>query len=184
MRTIAEIKADIANVIANLPAGYTNTDLCELEAELRNVMLWNIPTDELEQYAQARSEGRVVVLPKTGIGDLSDGYHTFNELYDHRAVLFSVICNCNPEKAWKSKQHHDGTMYDDMFIVGFETPYGQATYHYSINPYWRYFTVNILDKAPPWDGHTASDAINRLLNYGTREAAENALRGADDEAIS
>ncbi|MHC1696437.1 MAG: hypothetical protein AB9835_14460 [Eubacteriales bacterium] len=63
MRSIAEIEADIANVKANLPAGYMNTDLCELEAELRNVILWDIPTDELEQYAQARGEGRVVVLP-------------------------------------------------------------------------------------------------------------------------
>ena len=26
------------------------------------------------------------------IGDMSDGYHTFNELYHHRAVLFSIIC--------------------------------------------------------------------------------------------
>ena len=26
-------------------------------------------------------------------GDTSDGYHTFNELYRHRAILFSVICN-------------------------------------------------------------------------------------------
>lgn len=27
-------------------------------------------------------------------GETSDGYHTFNELYHHRAVLFSVICRC------------------------------------------------------------------------------------------
>ena len=26
-------------------------------------------------------------------GETSDGYHTFNELYHHRAVLFSVIVN-------------------------------------------------------------------------------------------
>ena len=25
-------------------------------------------------------------------GDTSDGYHTFNELYRHRAILCSVIC--------------------------------------------------------------------------------------------
>ena len=27
------------------------------------------------------------------MGDVSDGYHTFNELYHHRAVLFANICN-------------------------------------------------------------------------------------------
>ena len=68
-------------------------------------------------------------------GDTSDGYHTFNELYRHRAILFSVICNERPEVSWKSKRHHDGTMYDGMFIVGIDTPEGQATYHYDINPY-------------------------------------------------
>ena len=29
-------------------------------------------------------------------GDTSDGYHTFNELYHHRAVLFSVIVKAFP----------------------------------------------------------------------------------------
>lgn len=96
------------------------------------------------------------------IGDFSDGYHTFNELYHHRAVLFSVICNTFPEKAWKSKLHDTGDMYEGMFIVGIETEQGQATYHYDIEPYWDMFKVKELDKAPKWDGHTPSDAIERI----------------------
>lgn len=95
-------------------------------------------------------------------GDTSDGYHTFNELYHHRAVLFSVICNARPDIAWKSKRHHDGTMYDGMFIVGIETPEGQATYHYDIEPYWSIFRVNELEYAPEWDGHTSDEAIRRI----------------------
>jgi len=31
-------------------------------------------------HAQAKAEGRLVVLPETGIGDLSDGYHTLEEI--------------------------------------------------------------------------------------------------------
>ena len=95
-------------------------------------------------------------------GDTSDGYHTFNELYHHRAVLFSVICNARPDIAWKSKKHHDGTMYDGMFIVGIETPEGQATYHYDIKPYWDIFHVKELEFAPEWDGHTPDEAIRRI----------------------
>lgn len=95
-------------------------------------------------------------------GDTSDGYHTFNELYRHRAILFSVICNERPEVSWKSKRHHDGTMYDGMFIVGIDTPEGQATYHYDINPYWNLFRVKELDLAPEWDGHTPGEAIRRI----------------------
>jgi hypothetical protein len=96
------------------------------------------------------------------MGEVSDGYHTFNELYHHRAVLFSVICNDRPTLAWKSKQHHDGTMYDGMFIVGIETPDGQATYHYDIEPYWDMFCVPELPQAPEWDGHTPAQAIERI----------------------
>lgn len=74
-------------------------------------------------------------LPEN-LGEFSDGYHTFNELYHHRAVLFSVICNMFPDRAFKSKLHDTGDMYDGMFIVGIETDQGQATYHYDIEPYW------------------------------------------------
>ena len=75
------------------------------------------------------------------LGDFSDGDHSFNELYHHRAILFSVICNQNKDLAWKSKKHADGTMFDNMFVVGINTPMGQATYHYYIDPYWDMFHV-------------------------------------------
>lgn len=95
-------------------------------------------------------------------GETSDGYHTFNELYHHRAVLFSVIVKAFPEKAWKARKHHDGTMYDGMFIVGIETPYGQATYHYDMEPYWDMFYCKEIECAPEWDGHTPAQAIERI----------------------
>ena len=95
-------------------------------------------------------------------GETSDGYHTFNELYHHRAVLFSVIVKAFPDHAWKSRKHHDGTMYDGMFIVGIETPDGQATYHYDIEPYWDMFNCKELEYAPEWDGHTPAQAIDRI----------------------
>lgn len=109
------------------------------------------------------------------IGEFSDGYHTFNELYHHRAVLFSVICNMFPEKSWKSKLHDTGDMYEGMFIVGIETEQGQATYHYDIEPYWDMFKVKELEKAPKYDGHTPSDAIKRIGNLtcaGYRKQSE------------
>ena len=95
-------------------------------------------------------------------GETSDGYHTFNELYHHRAVLFSVIVKAFQEKAWKARLHHDGTMYDGMFIVGIDTPYGQVSYHYDIDPYWHMFECRELERAPEWDGHTPAQAIERI----------------------
>lgn len=110
------------------------------------------------------SDNNVITIPQGGIGEVSDGNHTFNELYHHRAVLFSFICNQNPDIAWKSKRHSDGSMHDDMFVVGIATAEGQATYHYYIDKYWDIFKIKELDKAPEWDGHTPEDAISRILN--------------------
>ena len=102
-------------------------------------------------------------------GETSDGYHTFNELYHHRAVLFSVIVNNYKDLAWKSVRHHDGTMYDGMFIVGIDTPDGQATYHYDINPYWDMFKCRVREFAPEWDGHTPAQAIERIGKLKAQE---------------
>lgn len=111
---------------------------------------------------------KMIKVPETGIGDLSDGYHTFNELYHHRALLtasiINMLCKISPDSVWKSKKHDDGTMYDNMFIVGFNTPEGNATYHYDIDPYWDMFKCIEIDKAPEFDGHTPEDAINRIYN--------------------
>jgi hypothetical protein len=96
------------------------------------------------------------------IGEISDGYHTFNELYYHRMILFSVICNTYQDKSWKSWKHEDGTMYDNYFIVGIETDEGSYTYHYHKDE-WDMFRVKEIDFAPKWDGHMPKDII-RLLS--------------------
>lgn len=88
------------------------------------------------------------IEPEPVTGSTSDGYHTFDELYHHRAVLFSVIVAMFRGRSWKSLHHHDGTMYDGMFIVGIDTPAGPATYHYDVEPYWDMFPCEVLDRAP------------------------------------
>ena len=103
-----------------------------------------------------------LIEPEPIDGDASDGYHTFNELYDHRAKLFSVVVAAFSNIAWKSKRHSDGSMYEGMFIVGIDTPDGQATYHYDIDPYWLMFDCRELPRAPKWDGHTPAQAIERI----------------------
>ena len=118
--------------------------------------------EQAKAYFWARKALQSTLTQPPITGDTSDGYHTFNELYHHRAILFSVICNERPDVAWKSKRHHDGTMYDGMFIVGIDTPEGQATYHYDIEPYWNLFRVKELELAPEWDGHTPGEAIRRI----------------------
>lgn len=99
------------------------------------------------------------------IGNISDGYHTFNDLYHQRAILFATICNQNKNVSWKAKKHHDGTMFgDNWFIIGIDTIHGQYTYHYEMK-YWDKFEVKELELAPEWDGHTDRD-VERLLSLG------------------
>lgn len=100
-------------------------------------------------------------------GNISDGYHTFDELYFHRMMLFAVICHSHLDKAWKSWKHHDGSMYDDYFIVGITTMVGDYTYHYH-KDYWNLFKVKEYEFAPEWDGHQPED-ITRLLTLLSEE---------------
>lgn len=103
------------------------------------------------------------------IGDLSDGYHTFNQLYHQRAVLFATIVNQNRNISWKSLKHEDGKFCFDSngewFIVGIDTPEGSYTYHYETDKYWDMFNCMTLDCGKHWDGHTEDD-VTRLLSLG------------------
>lgn len=100
------------------------------------------------------------------MGEVSDGYHTFNQLYHQRAVLFATIVNQNKDKSWKSFKHSDGNYCFDSngewFIVGIDTPQGSYTYHYA-KKYWDMFDCQELECGKEWDGHTEED-VTRLLS--------------------
>ncbi len=95
-------------------------------------------------------------------GETSDGYHTFNELYEHRHILFLAVLKAHPNKAWRSKLHADGTMFDEWFIAGLDTPSGQATYHLPIRMWHLFAGIKELENAPQWDGHTSEDVLVRI----------------------
>lgn len=103
-------------------------------------------------------------------GDTSDGWHSLDELYRHRTILFAALCNyrqaTDPEgfnAAFKSWKHSDGTMYDDMFIAGLLTRMGWVTYHCEAE-YWNYFDVPELVFAYDWDGATPDEGLDRLVD--------------------
>lgn len=95
-------------------------------------------------------------------GDTSDGYHTFNELYEHRHILFLAVLTANIQNAWRSKLHADGTMFDGWFIAGLNTEDGQATYHLPLRIWELFKYIPELEKAPEWDGHTSNDVLTRI----------------------
>jgi len=99
---------------------------------------------------------------KEVIDNISDGWHTFGELYEFRMALSIALLNTNKDISWKSKKHNDGTMFaGGYFICGIKTPLGQVTNHYKME-HWHMFNVDAVEYAPKWDGHTAKDSIKRL----------------------
>ena len=97
-------------------------------------------------------------------GDLSDGHHTFNDLYRQRCVLFATLVNLFPGISWKTKRHDDGKPCFDgkNFLVCIETPAGPYSYHYPMDD-WDMFKCPEIEKAKPFDGHTDKD-VERLLS--------------------
>lgn len=120
----------------------------------------NEETERLNEYVKSNKE-------HLRVGGISDGSHTFDELYHHRTTLFAIISNAYPQRAWKSWKHFDGTMYEDYFIAGVSTPDGDFTYHCH-KAYWRQFNVTVVETAPPFDGHTTKH-IHRLFSLDPRD---------------
>ena len=121
------------------------------------------PTHVIRDLSSAQEKG-YIKIPETGIDDVSDGYHTFRQLYYQRMMLFATIVKQNKEKAWKSLRHEDGELCfgGGWFIVGIDTPEGSYTYHYEDN-FYSMFDCEELERARHWDGHTEKD-ITRLLS--------------------
>lgn len=100
---------------------------------------------------------------------ISDGYHTFAELYTHRIALFIALCRMilkgpTTKEVWKSKKHHDGTMYKGWFIMGVGMKKGeQISYHLPMSYWLTLKDIATLAKAPEWDGHDSNEVVKRLL---------------------
>ena len=109
-------------------------------------------------------------MPTADVEKISDGYHTFADLYEQRLILSAALAKNNPH-AWKSKRHEDGSVPfgGGWFIMGFDTDEGCYTYHYELKD-WDLFQCKELDKGKPWDGHTSKD-VRRLLSIPAADVA-------------
>lgn len=108
-------------------------------------------------------------------GETSDGYHTFNELYEHRNLLFIHILasefqnrlNWFPHHLFPfwSRKHADGSMYEGYIIAGFYNRNEKMITYHMADTYIELLQeacIYELDKAPAWDGHTSADVLERL----------------------
>ena len=96
--------------------------------------------------------------------NVSDGYHTMHELYQHRMALNIALFHRLKKDyvVCKSKLHNDGTMFQGYFVVWANTEVGQISYHYSLK-HWDKFDLTELEKIPiPFDGHGSKEVLERL----------------------
>jgi hypothetical protein len=103
-----------------------------------------------------------------GSDEISDGFHTFGELYDHRRALTAGLCKALSLDAWRSKAHHpeDNPMFEGgYFIVGINLPTGTITYHYKLAHWGDFAGVVELEHAPKWDGAAPDATVERLLEW-------------------
>lgn len=108
------------------------------------------------------------VKNNTDVGEISDGYHTFNELYEYRKIYNAALFNewAANHKYWihKSYKHYDGELCfgGGWFIVVAILPGGQISNHYKAED-WDLFKCKSVEKALfEYDGHTSKDVIERI----------------------
>lgn len=130
------------------------------------------------------TQEKIDSLPKGIIGELSDGYHTFNELYEFRKIYNAALFNewaknplflhndvnkefpivkYNVHKSWK---HNDGELCfgGGWFIVSAMLPTGQISNYYKAED-WDLFRVPEVEKALfPLNVHIVKDVLDRLKN--------------------
>lgn len=108
---------------------------------------------------------------------VSDGYHTMDELYEHRFALWIALCRqiatgSDPyasgpthDPIWRSKLHDDGSEYEGWFVLGIGKKKGKMMTYHLPNIKWDDVSfAETLERAPEYDGHTSNDVLNRLKN--------------------
>jgi len=126
------------------------------------------PMREMQRLGQEIEQEPVAID-----GNTSDGYHTFNELYEFRKAYNAALFNewsaggkCSVHKSWR---HHDGELCfgGGWFIVVAILPNGQISNHYEAKD-WNLFDVPETECAMfEFDGHTSIDVVARLKAYTT-----------------
>lgn len=136
----------------------------------------------IDKVLVRHSELKDVTAHGTAEMSVSDGYHTMDELYEHRMCLWIVLCHAvwamsiasrnmgHPDMTipvWRTKKHSDGELAfgGKWFVLGMYTEKGkQITYHLPIARWEECNFADILEKSPEFDGHTSADVLERLKN--------------------
>jgi len=95
------------------------------------------------------------------LAEVSDGYHTIEELYEHRNLLFLALCSIDPKRCWWREDPET----PGWFLLYMETGQiaGQLSYH--LPDKYKFFVENIEHRPNgEWDNSmSVLDRLNWLI---------------------
>ena len=115
-----------------------------------------------------------------------NNYHSMDELYDHRNLLFLNLMIYSG--GWKSKKDASGEPIEEgWFLAGTYVGNDEITYHLPIE-LWG-LCCGVYVDTPEWDGHTSSDVVERLKNrlidfMGQTETVDNIFNNRIKDIIT
>lgn len=139
---------------------------------MKTITLKNAVIKDAERY----TDGTYPEL-KIDVEEASDGYHTFDELYDFRRVYNACLFNewylQGKYQVHKSERHSDGELCfgGGWFIVVATLPGGDISNHYEMK-HWDLFDCEVRETGKEWDGHTSEDVLSRLSELLTHHPTQ------------
>lgn len=104
---------------------------------------------------------RIIKKEKLDTNLISDGWHTFKDLYNHRIELFIALAKSIEKttliRVWRYKDD------EEWFLLGINTEAGkQITYHLPMSKWAETEFAYTKSIKPEWDGHMSNDVLERL----------------------
>ncbi|MFA5602776.1 MAG: hypothetical protein WDA21_03475 [Bacilli bacterium] len=102
---------------------------------------------------------------------ISDGWHTFGELYKHRQMLLIKLCqfisksNRKDLVVWKTRKHNDNTVMEGYFLLGITINKNNYISYHMDNNVWDLCAYAIeLDKSPIVGNYNSKMALQNLTD--------------------
>ena len=126
----------------------------------------------------SKIQEQISLLPEEQKGLVSDGYHTFDELYEFRMLYNAMFANLLAEgvgvgaiwqkiDVYKSLRHDDSQLCfgGGWFIVVIKLMTGKRiSNHYPIAN-WDLFHIPERHSVVDFDGHTSADVVERMREF-------------------
>lgn len=129
-------------------------------------MLKTINIDNTEINLSLENNILSILNAKESEIEVSDGYHTFTDLYNHRIGLFLLVISLLKKSNEEIKIWYTDSEEVNWYIVGIDFENGKKTISYHIpnsaKEYLDKMNVEYLDKLPPFDGCDSNCNLKRI----------------------